>query len=133
MAPLYYPITGDVAKADSDQQLDDTAQMPVLPSKPLVLPSQLLPNAANDQSPNPLPFLGANFDVTLYANASDFTRPERGLDHSHTYSVPTGESVIDNAAVFDDSGRSFHGYKEGKYFMPNDGVNSINPNSCMQP
>lgn len=58
-----------------------------------------------------------------YANAFDFSRTEpRGIDHEHEHRVPTGESVIDTAAVFDDSGRSYHGYKQGKYFLPNDGV-----------
>jgi hypothetical protein len=164
MAPLDYPMTGDVvAKEASDQeqiplspaqlpsksqqntdfhaeqppaspsqhnhnlsaqqQFDDKTQVevPVLSSQTPMSPSQLLPNAANDNIPNPL--LGANFDGTLYANALDFNRPEsRGIDPEHNKRVPTGESVIDTAAVFDDSGRSFHGYKEGKYFLPNDGV-----------
>ncbi|KAK8029887.1 hypothetical protein PG993_011178 [Apiospora rasikravindrae] len=33
---------------------------------------------------------------------------------------PTGSTIIEPDSVFDDSGRSFHGYKEGKYFLPND-------------
>lgn len=37
--------------------------------------------------------------------------------------VPTGETVPDPDSVYDDdSGRSFHGYKFGKYYLPNDGV-----------
>ncbi|KAK8112809.1 hypothetical protein PG984_013335, partial [Apiospora sp. TS-2023a] len=33
---------------------------------------------------------------------------------------PTGSTIVEPDSVFDDSGRSFHGYKEGKYFLPND-------------
>lgn len=35
---------------------------------------------------------------------------------------PTGSTIVEPDSVFDDSGRSFHGYKEGKYFLPNDAV-----------
>ncbi|KAH8646145.1 S-adenosyl-L-methionine-dependent methyltransferase [Xylariales sp. PMI_506] len=34
--------------------------------------------------------------------------------------IPTGESVIDTQSVVGDLGRTYHGYKEGKYFLPND-------------
>lgn len=33
---------------------------------------------------------------------------------------PTGESLIEPDSVFDESGRSYHGYRQGKYFLPND-------------
>lgn len=35
---------------------------------------------------------------------------------------PTGSSIIDPESVLGDSGRFYHGYKDGKYFLPNDEV-----------
>ncbi|KAH8678277.1 S-adenosyl-L-methionine-dependent methyltransferase [Xylariales sp. PMI_506] len=34
--------------------------------------------------------------------------------------IPTGSSVIDTDSVVGDFGRTYHGYKEGKYLLPND-------------
>ncbi|KAH8668802.1 S-adenosyl-L-methionine-dependent methyltransferase [Xylariales sp. PMI_506] len=34
--------------------------------------------------------------------------------------IPTGDSVIDSQSVVGDFGRTYHGYKEGKYLLPND-------------
>jgi hypothetical protein len=36
--------------------------------------------------------------------------------------TPTGSSVYDTESVFRESGRTYHGYKDGSYFLPNDGV-----------
>lgn len=33
-----------------------------------------------------------------------------------------GSSVIDPTSVLGESGRLYHGYKDGKYFSPNDAV-----------
>jgi hypothetical protein len=35
---------------------------------------------------------------------------------------PTGSTVAEPESVLGRSGRTYHGFKEGKYFMPNDGV-----------
>jgi hypothetical protein len=35
---------------------------------------------------------------------------------------PSGSSVVEPDSVIGESGRLYHGYKEGKYFMPNDAV-----------
>jgi hypothetical protein len=39
--------------------------------------------------------------------------------------TPSGSSVIDTESITDDSGRTYHGYKEGKYTLPNDAVSLI--------
>ncbi|KAH8674129.1 S-adenosyl-L-methionine-dependent methyltransferase [Xylariales sp. PMI_506] len=38
------------------------------------------------------------------------------------YRVSTGDSVIDGESVLGDFGRTYHGYKEGKYLLPNDAL-----------
>lgn len=35
---------------------------------------------------------------------------------------PTGSTIAEPESVLGRSGRTYHGFKEGKYFMPNDGV-----------
>lgn len=37
----------------------------------------------------------------------------------------SGSSVIEPDSVLDDSGRLYHGYKDGKYYLPNDAVSSL--------
>lgn len=39
--------------------------------------------------------------------------------------TPGGLSVIDPSSVLGDSGRLYHGYKDGKYYFPNDAVGAI--------
>ncbi|KAK9780921.1 hypothetical protein SCAR479_02107 [Seiridium cardinale] len=36
--------------------------------------------------------------------------------------VPTNDTIADPVYVTSETGRTYHGYKEGKYFIPNDGV-----------
>lgn len=65
----------------------------------------------------------AQFNAALFVNSPDFDLSSTVVfDPEHFTRIPTGGSVIDMSAVYDDSGRSFHGYKEGKYFGPNDPV-----------
>lgn len=40
--------------------------------------------------------------------------------------TPEGSSVVDTDSVLE-SGRLYHGYKDGKYFLPNDAVSSPDP------
>jgi hypothetical protein len=41
--------------------------------------------------------------------------------------TPTGSSVYDPESILGESGRTYHGYKDGKYFLPNDAVIQISP------
>lgn len=60
-----------------------------------------------------------------------FTLPKTELERILTIPVPSeflrlpsGSSVIDPDSVLGESGRYYHGYKDGKYFLPNDEVSS---------
>ncbi|KAH8655782.1 S-adenosyl-L-methionine-dependent methyltransferase [Xylariales sp. PMI_506] len=55
----------------------------------------------------------SNFQTLAYElnNAADWENHDR---------PPTGNSVIDVDSVVGDSGRTYQGYKEGTYFLPND-------------
>jgi hypothetical protein len=65
-----------------------------------------------------------------YGSDSDSTDGEVGYQTSHstpvnheTFRTPSGSSVIEPDSVMDaDNQRLYHGYKEGKYFLPNDAV-----------
>lgn len=59
-------------------------------------------------------------EVISASDAGEFAGTWLGVDWEHLDRVPTGSSVIDRSAVADESGRTYHGYKEGKYFLPND-------------
>lgn len=39
--------------------------------------------------------------------------------------ISTGESVLDTQSVLAENGRTYHGFKEGKYFLPNDAVRPL--------
>lgn len=39
--------------------------------------------------------------------------------------TPDGTSVIDPDSVLDESGRLYHGYRDGKYLLPNDAVSDV--------
>lgn len=41
--------------------------------------------------------------------------------------IPDGSSVVEDDAVLAENGRTYHGYKEGKYFLPNDPVYTCSP------
>lgn len=36
--------------------------------------------------------------------------------------IPSGMSVVAEDAILEESGRTYHGYEQGKYFLPNDPV-----------
>lgn len=46
--------------------------------------------------------------------------------------VPSGASIVEPESVLGESGRSYHGYKEGKYLLPNDAVriSQADPNAA---
>ncbi|KAI1867843.1 uncharacterized protein JN550_006650 [Neoarthrinium moseri] len=77
--------------------------------------------AERGMAPPPPPFPGTGFNAELFANSSEFAVDNTiHLDWENIDRKSTGTSVIDISSVYDDSGRSFHGYKSGKYFFPND-------------
>jgi hypothetical protein len=106
------PHTIQDIKQEGATDSEAQEQLSSYPSQPLV----------SEPEPSYAHFLGAQFNAESFANSPDFYPTNHVLDHEHLGRVPSGGSVIDTNAVFDDSGRSFHGYKEGKYFLPNDAV-----------
>ncbi|KAI1840944.1 hypothetical protein JX266_012880 [Neoarthrinium moseri] len=60
------------------------------------------------------PAVGYRPDVTVSAD-------ER-FDSDTWGRTPTNYSIIEEDSVIEDTGRSYHGYKQGKYYIPNDGV-----------
>jgi hypothetical protein len=72
------------------------------------------------------------FDASAFVNSPEFCVDDNvdgghntaatGVDWENFDRTPSGSSIIDTHSVSDDSGRTFHGYKEGKYFLPNDAV-----------
>lgn len=86
------------------------SQAPVLTPHdqlPYMYPSQLLgqPGAALPHQPQ-------------------FTTPIQGRDIPEPERTPTGSTNVEPQVVFDETGRSYQAYREGKYFLPNDGVKS---------
>lgn len=64
-----------------------------------------------------------------YNRDSDNLQPSKPLpiDPEHWvpeefYRQPTGATVAEPESVLGTSGRTYHGFKQGKYFLPNDGV-----------
>lgn len=47
-----------------------------------------------------------------------------GLNYPNELNRSTSASILDTESVTEEMGRTYHGYKEGKYFLPNDGVSS---------
>lgn len=76
----------------------------------------------NILNPHPTP----SFNLNGFANLAAFNLTQvdtaciAGIDWEHVDRSPTGSSIIDRSSVAHESGRTFHGYKDGKYFLPND-------------
>jgi hypothetical protein len=43
-----------------------------------------------------------------------------GIDWENLDHIPTGSSILDMSAVKDESERTFHAFKKGKYLLPSD-------------
>lgn len=52
----------------------------------------------------------------------DFAKRANALINAQLGRTPDGMSVIDPDSILDESGRLYHGYKDGKYLLPNDAV-----------
>lgn len=71
-----------------------------------------------------------DFNADTFANFGEFNFTAAGespIDWEHIDRKQAGCSVIDMNSIPDESGRTFHGYKEGKYFLPNDAVSPLPP------
>lgn len=110
--------------------LDEQAHSNAATGPSLPFPSELI--TSHDSVP--LPHAGAGgvahpgINADAFANYNDFNfcpNREIPVDWEHVDRKSAGCSVIDTNSKLDDSGRTFHGYKEGKYFLPNDAVSRV--------
>ncbi|KAH8655407.1 S-adenosyl-L-methionine-dependent methyltransferase [Xylariales sp. PMI_506] len=58
----------------------------------------------------------------LAQSGRSFVEVANDLINQHLGRAASGGSVIEPDSVLDESGRLYQGYKEGKYFLPNDGA-----------
>ncbi|KAK6066462.1 methyltransferase domain-containing protein [Seiridium cupressi] len=64
--------------------------------------------------------LGSGVAVAYHPDVKLAVDP--GIDVDTHDRVPTNDTIADPVYVTSETGRTYHGYKEGKYFIPNDGV-----------
>jgi hypothetical protein len=108
---------GDIDIPDTDMTLSDNGH-------------EVHPPAANvfnpeAQWPNFWPQAAAGSQLAQYENGGIFETsyspgppiPEEVLKH-----VPAGTSIAEEGSILEESGRTYHGYEAGKYFLPNDPV-----------
>lgn len=110
-----------------------------LPKNASVLPSQLL---GSYQVALPPPSMYAedpcyttqpplSFNAPLYPYMTDnppdlnFAKTANDMINIALGRTPGGNSVVEPDSVLGESGRLYHGYKQGKYFLPNDAVCSV--------
>lgn len=107
----------------------------------LMFPSQLLQSQHAAEPPSHLstedipvadpmysPFQPTDADgqyMSAYTPDRNFAVVANDLINATLGRVPDGHSVIEPDSVLDESGRLYHGYKSGKYFLPNDAVRRL--------
>lgn len=101
---------------------------------PAFMPAQLLPpqhhlqvhtNLSNQtQYMYPSQLLG--HPGAVLSQHANFTAPRQGITIPELQRTPTGSTNVEPNVVFDETGRSYQAYREGKYFSPNDGVQLTN-------
>lgn len=102
---------------------------------PLPLPSQVLQSNHNARAAPAQLFTESFPEAEVYDPSSsgsfyaaqavpqpDFAGRANALINASLGRTPDGMSVIDPDSILDESGRLYHGYKDGKYLLPNDAV-----------
>ncbi|KAH8659837.1 hypothetical protein BX600DRAFT_438076 [Xylariales sp. PMI_506] len=125
----------DAAKLDATIQegmvhcLEDIPLLPVLPSQLFESYNRTSPPAhfSHENITNPSQtgsFLGDQIYSEHYPGYTlrdtDFAAVANDLVNETLDRTPTGGSVVDPDSVIGESHRLYHGYKEGKYILPND-------------
>ncbi|KAM0809205.1 putative S-adenosyl-L-methionine-dependent methyltransferase [Seiridium cardinale] len=140
--PMYYQ--GGLGEVDvkADPGLSDNQQPPsyypmgAMRPPPRVLPSQLLQTYQRIQPPprfssEDFPVAGQSFggyEEPSYrpvaqaggSSTPSFAQVANDMINKSLRRRPGGTSVVEPDSVLGDSGRLYHGYKEGKYMLPND-------------
>ncbi|KAH8662452.1 S-adenosyl-L-methionine-dependent methyltransferase [Xylariales sp. PMI_506] len=125
------PVVGTGAESGEYSRFSNSVQLPVLPSQLLGSYDELSPPAhfsLEDMSilsqigdipmPETMSFASDKSAPKYYD--PDFSIVANGLINQSLDRTPSGGSVVDPESVIGESHRLYHGYKEGKYFMPND-------------
>ncbi|KAF3019015.1 hypothetical protein E8E14_013185 [Neopestalotiopsis sp. 37M] len=114
---------------DADRENQDAKWYPQIP-----LPSELInsyqtrtqllyPEAATAASPSSLDHQSSSYTEGYSphsARDTNFAAAANDLINQSLGRTPGGTSVVEPDSVLGESGRLYHGYKEGKYFIPND-------------
>ncbi|KAK6070512.1 methyltransferase domain-containing protein [Seiridium cupressi] len=140
--PMYYQ--GGLGEVDvkADPGLSDNQQPPsyypmgAMRPPPRVLPSQLLQSYQDTQPPlrfssEDLPVAGQRlgaYEEPSYrpvaqaggSSTPSFAQVANDMINKSLRRRPGGTSIVEPDSVLGDSGRLYHGYKEGKYMLPND-------------
>lgn len=123
---------------DTDHGNQDAKWYPQIP-----LPSELInsyqtrpqllhPEAATAASPSSLDHQSSSYTEGYsphFARDANFAAAANDLINQSLGRTPGGTSVVEPDSVLGESGRLYHGYKEGKYFIPNDAVSLFE--SCL--
>jgi hypothetical protein len=72
------------------------------------------------EQPSPLPEVDPGASGTWDEEPSEIQ--EDAVPAATDPSSSSGQSVYDADSVMGESGRTYHGYKQGKYYLPNDSV-----------
>ncbi|KAI1874223.1 uncharacterized protein JN550_002802 [Neoarthrinium moseri] len=95
-------------------QLQSSAQTMVQPPSHLYSETMPLVDPTYEDPEYTMVFpVPTNSDHSFAAQANELINASLGR-------TPDGNSVVDPDSVLGDSGRLYHGYKSGKYFLPND-------------
>jgi hypothetical protein len=99
----------------------------------IVFPSELLPRVPSTQSLSsqqlppqhgdnlgPYESHGSHGETSTSPHSVPVVPYEYGTEPNRL--VSAGTSIVEPGSVADINGRTYHGYKEGKYFLPNDPV-----------
>lgn len=131
-----HPAADEFATADGrhHEKREDSMRHDIAPSSPeqATMTTPWLPFSTTPQPPGSVsavsstshPYQPAQMPFAPSQMTSDqfqlqFPIPDELLR------IPDGSSVSEADAVLAENGRTYHGYKEGKYFLPNDPVCNI--------
>lgn len=121
-----FPATHTHGLIEKAQQLPPNAGLPFqsqylrpghnVQVAPSALFTEQIPSAGNSSSES---------DVSRISQArthQNFAERANALVNASMGCTPDGTSVVDPDSILDESGRLYHGYKDGKYLLPNDAV-----------
>jgi hypothetical protein len=121
---------------DTDRGNQDAKWYPQIPLPSELInsyqtrPQLLYPEAATAASPSSLDHQSSSYTEGYsphFTRDTNFAAVANDLINQSLGRTPGGTSVVEPDSVLGESGRLYHGYKEGKYFIPNDAVSFFEP------